>query len=57
MNFADSKSSKILLPKNHRRIYDKFKHMLSDYDKEDAFHIIESLLEFINDDENNAYTD
>ena len=47
----NSNNNKLLLPKNHRRIYEKFKDMLTDYDKEDAFKIIESLLESVNDNE------
>ena len=38
-----------MLPKNHRKIYEKFRDMLTDYDKEDAFKIIESLLESVNE--------
>ena len=42
------KKQKILLPKNHRKIYENFKSMLLDYDKEDAFSILESVLEEVN---------
>lgn len=44
---------KITLPKNHRKIYESFKEMLTAYDKEDAFYIVDSILAEINDDEEN----
>ncbi len=53
MRYKEANHSKLMLPKNHRKIYERFREMLEDYDKEDAFKIIESLLEEVNDSEGN----
>lgn len=48
LSYKDTHKQKLLLPKNHRKVYESFKFMLKDYDREDAVKILSSLMEELN---------